>query len=354
MQLLKQIVEVNSTDADVQRRGRMLIIITIGMALTGVVSVLYILLARVNPLMLLTMIAAEAIFIGVIVLGRAGRVNLGSYLLIGVTVLGVAGGIPVNPQVTLVVFFMALPVLFAGMLLPPGHVWGIFVFAASSNWLGSIAIPPAIRTLYEWNTALFSSTLMLLIVSLVSFLSARTTSKALVNAEHATRALAESNAALEARVEERTAALRQVAEDQSAVAAKLRASLAAQNDLNRVIATLSVPIIPISAGTLVVPLVGNLDSDRTRQLLSAILERLEETGARTVVVDVTGVAVVDTYVAGALLKVAGAARLMGAETMLVGIRPEVAQTLVQLGVDLGGLHTAATLQDGLHAIGVMR
>ncbi|HMQ34810.1 MAG TPA: STAS domain-containing protein, partial [Chloroflexaceae bacterium] len=145
----------------------------------------------------------------------------------------------------------------------------------------------------------------------------------------------------------RTAALRQVAEEQRVAAAELRASLQAQQDLNRIVAELSVPVIPVSASTLIVPLVGNIDSARADQVLSSVLDRVEGSGARTVVLDVTGVAVVDTHVAGALLRVAQATALMGTRTVLAGIRPEVAQALVGLGVDLSDLHTVATLQEAL-------
>ncbi len=111
------------------------------------------------------------------------------------------------------------------------------------------------------------------------------------------------------------------------------------------------PVIPISDRVLVAPIVGNLDTERTQLLLTTVLNEVEAVRARTVVLDITGVAVVDTQVAAALLRVANAVRLMGAKTLLVGIRPEVAQTLVSLGGNLGELRAAATLQDGLRAIG---
>lgn len=341
-------------DSETQRRCRLLVIIAAGMALLALAFIPVVLATSFTLSGLITLTVAAAVFFGVALLGRSGRIDLGAYILIGVTIAAIVASFPAEAAISHLPFYMVLAVLLAGALLPPTHVWGVLTITIVGTALGAGLLPIEVRTSLAWRQALLGAPLLLFVVALITYLSARTASRALAAAEEAGRALAESNAALEGRVEERTAALRQVADEQRSVVAQLEASLAAQSDLNRVIAELSVPIIPISAGTLVVPLVGNLDSDRARQLLSAVLQHLEQTGARTVVLDVTGVVVVDTQVAGALLKVAEAARLMGADAMLVGIRPEVAQTLVHLGVDLGALHTAATLQDGLHTIGATR
>lgn len=355
------LTSVRTDDEDVRRRGEILIVIAAGVLVFALASVAVTVATTDDRSALLTLAAAAGVTVAAALLGRAGRVNLGAYLLIGVGLLAIGASIPGDDPSPNTAYFMVLPVLFAGVLLPPAQIWGAFLFALLAIAVGAGLIPPEVRAEPIWRQALLSAPLLLAVVALVSFLSARGTARALAEAraaraeaEGAGEALAASNAQLEARVEERTAALRQIADEQRAVSAQLSESLEAQRDLNRVIADLSVPIIPISAGTLVVPLVGNIDSARADQLLAAVLAQVEASGARTVVLDVTGVAVVDTQVAAALLRVAGAARLMGAEAVLVGIRPEVAQALVHLGVDLAALRTAATLQDGLAAIGVLR
>ncbi len=355
------IVRVNSPDENVRRRGKQLIIIALGLMILAL-ALIPVIIATVYTTMGLVWLSGAAIaFAGVVLLGRAGQVNLGAYILIGTTLLVISGSLPTSNNQPNGIFFMVLPVLCAGVLLPPVHVWGVLALAIVGSGIGFGLLPPELRVSMIWRQSILSAPLLLSVVALITFLSARTTSRALgtaeaarAEAEAASEALAASNSALEARVEERTAALRQAVDQQRSVAAQLQASLEAQQELNRVIAELAVPIIPISAGTLVVPVVGNVDSKRAALLLSTLLERVEERGARMVVLDITGVAVVDTQVAAALLRVATAARLMGAETLLVGMRPEVAQTLVHLGVDLSTLRTAATLQDGLLAIGVTR
>ncbi len=110
---------------------------------------------------------------------------------------------------------------------------------------------------------------------------------------------------------------------------------------------LSTPLVPISAGVLAMPLVGVLDSARVRQVLETLLEGIVQHAAERVILDVTGVGVVDTAVANALLQATQAAKLLGAEVVLTGIRPDVAQTIVALGVDLPGLVTHATLQTAI-------
>jgi len=106
---------------------------------------------------------------------------------------------------------------------------------------------------------------------------------------------------------------------------------------------LSTPVVSLWEGVLAVPLIGTLDSERTQVVMESLLERIVQTGAAIAIIDITGVPTVDTLVAQHLLKTVGAARLMGAECIISGIRPQIAQTIVHLGVDLGDVATKATL-----------
>lgn len=118
------------------------------------------------------------------------------------------------------------------------------------------------------------------------------------------------------------------------------------------IAELSTPLIPITDEILVMPLIGMLDSMRAQQVMQSMLAGLANGRGKFVILDITGVPVVDTAVANALLRAAQAARLLGAEVILTGIRPEVAQTLVNLQADFTHLITRGTLQSGIaHALG---
>ena len=110
---------------------------------------------------------------------------------------------------------------------------------------------------------------------------------------------------------------------------------------------LSTPVVRLWDGIIAVPLVGTLDSARTQLVMEKLLETLVATGAAHAVIDITGVPTVDTEVAQHLLKTVSAARLLGAECTISGIRPQVAQTIVSLGIEFGDIATKATLADAL-------
>lgn len=113
------------------------------------------------------------------------------------------------------------------------------------------------------------------------------------------------------------------------------------------LAELSTPLIPISDEIVVMPLIGLLDTQRAQQVMTTLLTGISESGAQVAILDITGVSVVDTQVANGLIRAARAARLLGAEVVLTGIRPEVARTLVGLGADLGDIVTRGKLQSGI-------
>jgi rsbT co-antagonist protein RsbR len=108
---------------------------------------------------------------------------------------------------------------------------------------------------------------------------------------------------------------------------------------------LSTPVVQLWDGIVALPLIGTLDSARTQVVMESLLQRIVETGAAIAVIDITGVPTVDTLVAQHLMKTVAAARLMGADCIISGIRPQIAQTIVHLGVDLGAVVTKATLAD---------
>jgi rsbT co-antagonist protein RsbR len=108
---------------------------------------------------------------------------------------------------------------------------------------------------------------------------------------------------------------------------------------------LSTPVVKLWDGVLALPMIGTLDSARTQVVMETLLQKIVETGSEVAIIDITGVPQVDTLVAQHLLKTVTAARLMGAECIISGIRPQIAQTIVHLGVDLGNITTKASLAD---------
>jgi rsbT co-antagonist protein RsbR len=110
---------------------------------------------------------------------------------------------------------------------------------------------------------------------------------------------------------------------------------------------LSTPVVKLWDGVIALPMIGTLDSARTQIVMESLLQRIVETGSEIAIIDITGVPTVDTLVAQHLLKTVTAIRLMGADCIISGIRPQIAQTIVHLGVELDGVTTKASLADAL-------
>lgn len=110
---------------------------------------------------------------------------------------------------------------------------------------------------------------------------------------------------------------------------------------------LSTPVVKLWEGVLALPMIGTLDSQRTQVVMESLLQRIVATGSEIAIIDITGVPTVDTLVAQHLLKTVTAIRLMGADAIISGVRPQIAQTIVHLGLDLQGIVTKANLADAL-------
>jgi rsbT co-antagonist protein RsbR len=112
---------------------------------------------------------------------------------------------------------------------------------------------------------------------------------------------------------------------------------------------LSTPVVKVWDGIVALPLIGTLDSSRTNVVMESLLQQIVQTGSEIAIIDITGVPTVDTLVAQHLLKTVAAARLMGADCIISGIRPQIAQTMVHLGIDLTAVSTKATMAEALKA-----
>jgi len=240
---------------------------------------------------------------------------------------------------------LILPTLVALILLPPLAMLITtlvtligFIFRAQDFGIQLELLPIALIILQLGG---------LICARLVLETSSREAKKERHSADLAARRLRQANLQLEKQVEARTAQLRARAEEQEKLMAEQAALLKQLEEQQQTIVSLSVPVIPVSATTAVVPLIGTMDSQRAQQVLENLLQGVSETRAQVVIVDITGVSVVDTAVAGTLVRAAQAVRFLGAQTIITGIRPEVAQTLVGLGVDLTNVTTLGTLQSGI-------
>ncbi len=155
--------------------------------------------------------------------------------------------------------------------------------------------------------------------------------------------ITKANQELEAKVRERTF-------DLDMAVTELGKSFATQQNLLRALREVSTPVIPLMAGVLAMPLIGQIDAERAKNMTNTLLSRIEQERAHTVLLDITGVAVIDTWVAQALLQMVAASRLLGAEVVLVGVSPEVAQAIVALGINLRGLRSMVDLRSAVEKL----
>jgi len=148
-------------------------------------------------------------------------------------------------------------------------------------------------------------------------------------------------------VEEQAAAVRRESEEKQQALTELDQKLAVIERQRSEIRQLSTPVLRLWDNVLAMPIVGAVDSRRGADIMERLLKEIPEQKCRHVILDITGVDVVDTWTARHLMKAIHAAELLGAQCIVTGIRPAVAQSLVQLGVDLSAIVTAGDLQEGL-------
>lgn len=353
---LANLVMIPHPDEDIRRRGRNVVALSLGLIGLGLLLIVLWVFQREYPSLVAGAIAL-VLFGVAIALARRGGVVQAALLMIGVLTLAVLSVIAANNALSDTPYFLLIPVSITGLVLSARQVWPVFIANVIGLGLVTALVARTTPLSYVDVQVLQDSLALLAIMGLISFLAASSTNRALraaqsarEQAEAAAAALDRANAVLETRVAERTAELSNALAAQRDQAAELENSLARQQILNELLNALSMPIIPVREDVLVAPLVGNLDNARAQRLIGDVLEQIERRRARAIILDITGVAMVDTELAQTLLRTAEATRLLGARTILVGIRPEVAQTLVSLGADLSSLHTAATLQEGLAVV----
>lgn len=165
--------------------------------------------------------------------------------------------------------------------------------------------------------------------------------------EHGFNVLFDDFAELRRRDAERARELEQMLELTQEQARRLEDALDTIKSQQRSISELSTPALQLWNDVLAMPIIGVVDTKRSMEIMERLLSEVANRQTRFVILDITGVEVVDTRTADHFIKVAHATRLLGAHCIVSGIRPAVAQTLVEIGVDMGGIHTVATMKDAL-------
>lgn len=197
-----------------------------------------------------------------------------------------------------------------------------------------------------------SVTFAVVIVILIAFLDqfGGSLRSALSETQARERELDAIRAGLETTVAARTASLQTALDEVAQRETRLATTLAELRTSQDTIRELSAPVIPVLPGVLVVPLIGAIDSARAVVLTENVLQSIENRQTRAIIFDVTGVPIIDTHVAQVMFRTATAAQLLGARVLLVGIRPEVAQTMVALNIHLGAITAFPDLQNAIESL----
>jgi rsbT co-antagonist protein RsbR len=251
---------------------------------------------------------------------------------------------------------MFIPVILTGLLIETRPL--LLIAAASALIAAAIFLvnpviapfttmvqPPGDLTIVA--VALFL--LVLFVVTTIIALFGPVLRQSLMAALARERELEQLRDSLEATVNERTAGLQEALRTVEQREAQLQQALTDLRASQATIRELSAPVLPVLPGVLIAPLVGAIDESRATVFVANVLRAVERERAQQVIFDVTGVPLIDTQVARMILQAADAVRLLGAQVILVGIRPEVAQTVVGLGVALD-MKTYADLQQAIHAL----
>ncbi len=355
--IISWITNIRTTDEDNLRRGRTTVIVALVMICLAVLAI-PLTLFNSNPIISLAIIVTGiTAYLIIIAITRLGYVTIGGLTLIAFITLPILAPIVIQSSPTSPLtspFYLILSILVAGLTVRPVFIWlvllanivGLFIAWSVANipiFTDPLETPLTLAALFlQVGTAWFT------------FIGGQITDNALNEARRSSNEarqtaaqLAELNTTLELQVEQRTKALQTALHELEQRTAE-QARLLAENEQQRqIIRELSVPVLPVQDTTLVMPLIGALDTARLVDMQRQALNQIERTNARELLIDITGVPVIDTQVAKGLLQLVEAARLMGTQVILVGIRPEVAETLVTLGIDLHHIRTYSTLRAAL-------
>ncbi len=358
MHHMSRLIRVRHTDEDVQRRGVNIILMAAGLHIMALLLTIYAGFAgRLSTQVLIPVAISLIVQTIVIVLARRGSVDLAGGILVGMAIVGITGGAIFSNDSLITPMFLVTPLLMAAAALQP--VWIIVALIGVLTGMGLIYTMPLPVPLPEAIAALRSaifvvSGLIILFAALIGVLISvghthlqRRLHDEVKRANLANAELKVLNEELDRRVQMQTEALRktlQELEQQTLHQDQLLKEIAGQRE---VIRELSLPILPVGREVLVAPLIGALDQERMQQLQSQVLKRVERMRARLLILDVTGVPMIDTYVARGLMDLFQGLRLLGANVALVGVRPEVAQTIVALGVHLRDVEVFSDLGSAL-------
>jgi len=356
--------DLSLSDPIERQQGPLLQVILLGLSILAILALMLTLATNDTTdqakLLNVSSLIVEVILYPIcLVLLRRGRFTYAvaiaiAGLLISNTILLIPRGLNSN-WITMFVF--AYPITFAGLLTGRRVLWlttGLSIICLFGIGFLGQAVPTLVG--YDAPGAMFSASMVVIVTLIIGFLglafdrfgsALRDALNTSLQRGHELEHVRESQ---ELTITERTAALQHALRDVEQRESHLTQTLSELRASQQVVQELSAPVIPVLAGVLVAPFVGALDGARASMLTGNLLSAVEQQHARYVIFDITGVPIVDTNVAQVLIQTTSALRLLGASVLLVGIRPEVAQTMVALNIDLGAVVTYADLREAIESL----
>ncbi|MEF3273567.1 MAG: STAS domain-containing protein [Chloroflexus sp.] len=328
-------------DRELQRRGRNLMVIGITLLLMTILSIPLVLIQPDPIPQLISALIGMVLLIAILVIARFGLVNQATISLI-IVLVGSFALIPFGTgQIGLVPIFAVVAVVTAAAIGRVHHV----VLAALVSITGAIGqwlmLDLQVQDSPGPSEVVAVGVLLIVVCSIIAGIGTRSMQRAIAmataaqdRAEELSRQLRQINQELETHIAERTAALQAALAESEQRQAALQAALADNERQRREIQELSVPILSVHEDMLVIPLIGVLDSNRLALVQQRALQAIEQSRARLLLVDVTGVPYLDQAAAESLIALAQSTRLLGARLVLIGVSPNVAQTIVSLDIAL--------------------
>lgn len=343
----------DNIDAETRKNIANIIAISMVIASLVVAPILFVLGRTPRSILLVSNVVVFSIVIALI---RFKFISLGSFLLILYLYLSLlVPTITEGRNVQMNQFLIAVPLFACGLIFHSS----IIFFSLAIN-IALICLLGSAFNYQEpdfmWQNVVFAIVFNISIAIFI-YLGAKTTKRYLDEIDRSqqqlesySKTLELEQARLDARVQEHTSELTKalaIAEQQI----KEQQLLLQRNEIyQKTIRDLSVPTIPVNADSIIIPLVGNLDEYRLSAFQEQTLNAIEQYRAKHVILDITGVSVIDSYVAEGIVRVVVATHLLGAQVMVVGVRPEVAQTIVQLQLPLTSLQTFSSLKAAVHEL----
>lgn len=337
MHWLRQLTTINHPDAQVRQRGHLLAIVLLAIIILLVCFIPINLLSSANSFSIFSVPVIMLVEIGLLVLARRGMVTLSGWLFVLVTIVSVLSTAIFTPAVDpgSILTFLILCIITAGIVLPPRHIWGVMAICVVSCGL-VLVVRSDLASNMIVTVSVLSQALILVVGGVIAFLGARATQQALESAAVSTQQATDAQQRAEAQTRE--------------IAKQAEVLGQTQQQLQDLVATLETPTVSLVDGVMLAPLIGALDSRRAAKFTERLLNDVATQHVRLLVLDIAGVAVIDTAVAATLTHVVQAVRLLGCQAVLTGIGPEVAMTLTHLGVDLQGIQTARSPQQVLESL----